>query len=62
MDAEASRLNDLPAFGSAIFNFNSAMNNPRISVHVSVLFMENAKEEEETLGAQATGVSEMVKE
>jgi len=72
MDAEASSSNDLPAFGSAIFNFSSAMNNPRISAHVSVLFIENAKEDKDALGAQGkvmnenqqheAGVSEAVKE
>lgn len=67
MDAEASDAKDLPAFGSAIFNFTSAMSNERISAHVSVLFIENDKDDEEGLGAQGKminepGASEAVKE
>lgn len=31
-----------PAFGSAIFNFSSSLNKPRISAHVSVLFLEDS--------------------
>ena len=32
----------MPAFGSAIFNFSSSLNRPRISAHVSVLFLEDS--------------------
>lgn len=32
-----------PAFGSAIFAFNSSMDRPRINAHVSVLFLEEAQ-------------------
>ena len=35
----------LPAFGSAIFSFSNAQGNSSIQAHVSVLFMEEAKEE-----------------
>lgn len=67
MDSEASGEKELPAFGSAIFNFVSAMSNAKISAHVSVLFIENDKEEEASHGNQgrmtsAPEVSEMVKE
>lgn len=67
MDSEASGEKALPAFGSAIFNFVSAMSNTKISAHVSVLFIENDKEEEAGQGSQGgmtstLEVSEMVKE
>jgi len=58
MDVEELNSNDLPAFGSAIFNFRSAMNNPRISAHVSVLFIENAMDDEEAPGVQGKGLNE----
>lgn len=67
MDSEASGEKELLAFGSAIFNFVSAMSNAKISAHVSVLFIENDKEEEASQGTQGRmkstpEVSEMVKE
>lgn len=37
----------LPAFGSAIFSFNSARDRPCISAHVSVLFLEDKPEADE---------------
>lgn len=37
----------LPAFGTAVFSFNSAPANSRINAHVSVLFMEEPVEEVE---------------
>lgn len=46
MDAGASSSNTLPAFSSAIFNFTSSTNNPWISAHVSILFIENAQEDD----------------
>lgn len=52
MDTEALGEKDLPAFGLAIFNSTSAMSNARISAHVSVLFIENDKEDWERQGAQ----------
>lgn len=53
MDAGASGSATLPAFGSTIFNFTSSTNNPRISAHVSILFIENAPEDDVPLDAQA---------
>lgn len=35
----------LPAFGSTIFSFSNAQGNSSFQAHVSVLFMEEAKEE-----------------
>lgn len=58
MDTEASGEKDLPAFGSAIFNFTSAMSNARISAHVCVLFIENDKDDEESQGAQGKMINE----
>lgn len=49
MDAGASSSTALPAFSSAIFNFSSSTNNPRIGAHVSVLFIENAREDDDSL-------------
>lgn len=49
MDAGDSSSTTLPAFGSAIFNFTSSINNPQISAHVSVLFIENAQEDDDSL-------------
>lgn len=58
MDAEESNSNDLPAFGSTIFNFRSVMNNLWISAHVSVPFIENSMGNEEAPGAQGKGLNE----
>lgn len=37
----------LPVFGTVVFSFNSAQGNSRINAHVSVLFLEEPKEEGE---------------
>jgi len=50
MDAGALDSTSLPAFGSAIFNFSSSLNCPRISAHVSVLFIEASQEDNDCLG------------
>jgi len=34
-----------PSFGSAIFTFNCSLNRPRITAHISILFLEEAQEE-----------------
>jgi len=47
MDAKTpdSSAAPLPAFGTAIFSFSSAQGNSNINAHVSVLFLEEPKEE-----------------
>lgn len=37
----------LPAFGTAVFSFSNSQGNSRINAHVSVLFLEEPKEEGE---------------
>lgn len=49
MNIGASSSAALPAFGSAIFNFSSSKNSPQISAHVSVVFIENSLEDNESL-------------
>jgi len=49
MDAGAPDSASLPAFSSAIFNFSSSLNSPRISAHISVLFIEASQEDNDSL-------------
>jgi len=54
-----------PAFGSAIFNFSSSLNKPRISAHISVLFLEDSPDGgnvQFSKGKQPGGSSEDVME
>lgn len=53
MDAGASSSVTFLAFGSTIFNFTSSTNNPRISAHVSILFIENAPDDDVPMDVQA---------
>jgi len=58
MDAGASGSVTLPAFGSTIFNFTSSTINPRISAHVSILFIENPPEVDDPKDAQEQGMQD----
>lgn len=52
LDAGASSSATLPAVSSTIFNFTSSTNNPRINAHVSILFIENAQDDDDSLDEQ----------
>lgn len=52
LDSEAPDFASSPAFGSAIFNFNSSLNCPRISAHVSVLFIEESPDGSDSRGSR----------
>lgn len=62
LDAETSSSASLPAFGSTIFNFTSSTENPRISAHVSILFIESPPEVDDPMDAQEQGTQDHQKD
>lgn len=47
LDPDSPGSSNSPSFGYAIFSFNCSPNRPRITAHVSILFLEEAQEEGE---------------
>ena len=48
LDRNSPDSSNSPSFGSAIFSFNCSLNRPRITAHVSVLFIEESQHEGES--------------
>jgi len=45
LDPSSPGYSNSPSFSSAIFSFNCSLNRPRITAHVSILFLEEAQDE-----------------